>query len=138
SSAQGSLYYRLANMLAAADRTPGPSQLYEVSISAQRRWHEQAQNLKDKKQYRPGTLRHVKAILDAQDPARFGLGANAIGNADYGLYQVKLGDGLRAIARDRLGDANRADEIFRINLDKLDSPDRIYPGQILRLPKEAT
>jgi nucleoid-associated protein YgaU len=48
---------------------------------------------------------------------------------------VKRGDTLSAIARDMLGSAHESDRIFKANLNKLDSPDRIYPGQMLRIPK---
>jgi nucleoid-associated protein YgaU len=51
------------------------------------------------------------------------------------MYQVKRGDQLRVIARDMLGSADKADVIFQANLNKLDSPDRIYPGQMLRIPR---
>ena len=91
--------------------------------------------LKDKKPYRPRTLDRVKAGLDALDPKKFGLGKEPQGNSEYTMYQVKRGDQLRAIARDLLGSPDRADVIFEANLNKLDSPDQIYPGQMLRIPK---
>jgi nucleoid-associated protein YgaU len=109
--------------------------LYDVSMSAQRRWLSKPQDLKDKLLYRPGTLDRVIPQLNALDPTKFGLGQQAEGNSQYTMYQVKRGDQLRALARDLLGDPNKADLIFQANLDKLDSPDRIYPGQMLRLPK---
>jgi nucleoid-associated protein YgaU len=129
------LFYRAENFFAAADRKPGPGTLYKVSMSAQRRWLEDPKNLKDKKQYRPHTLDRVKPLLEALDPAQFGLGQQAQGNAQYTMYQVKRGDQLRAIARDMLGSSDKADLIFQANLNKLDWPDRIYPGQMLRIPR---
>ena len=77
----------------------------------------------------------MKAELDKLDPTKFGLGALAESNAEYSMYQVKRGDTLTAIAREKLGSAKRSDDIFKANLNKLDSPDRIYPGQMLRIPK---
>ncbi|WP_229074594.1 LysM peptidoglycan-binding domain-containing protein [Actinoplanes sp. DH11] len=50
------------------------------------------------------------------------------------LHVVKRGDTLSAIAQAHLGDANRWPEIFRLNRDVLDNPDRIIPGQVLILP----
>ena len=134
-SSNDGIFYRLENFVAAADREPGPATLNEVSISAQRRWLEDPKTLKDKKPYRPRTLDRVKAGLDALDPKKFGLGKEPQGNSEYTMYQVKRGDQLRAIARDLLGSPDRADVIFEANLNKLDSPDRIYPGQMLRIPK---
>jgi hypothetical protein len=136
-SSHEGLFYRMANSIAASDRTPGPANLYEVSMSAQRRWLEDPKNLKDQRRYRPATLDPVNAQLDALDPEAFGIGEKAEGNSEYIMYQVKRGDQLRAIARDLLGSPDKADLVFKANLNKLDSPDRIYPGQMLRIPKSA-
>jgi nucleoid-associated protein YgaU len=50
------------------------------------------------------------------------------------FYTVKKGDSLSAIAREHLGDASKYREIFEANQPLLDDPDRIYPGQVLRIP----
>jgi uncharacterized protein (DUF2235 family) len=136
-STEQSLYYRIANKIAAADRLPGPGTIHEVSTSARRRWLEDPKNLKGNTKYRPPTLDRVKGELDKLNPADFGLGEVADSNARYTMYQVRRGDTLRGIAKDLLGSADEADRIFKANLNKLDSPDRIYPGQMLRIPKEA-
>jgi uncharacterized protein (DUF2235 family) len=130
-----SLYDRISAWFASADRKPGPATIEEVSVSAQRRWLETPQNLKDGVKYRPATLDQVKGELEKLDPAKFGLGAAVESNAKYSMYQVKRGDTLTAIAMAILGSAKRSDDIFKANLNKLDSPDRIYPGQMLRIPK---
>ena len=49
-------------------------------------------------------------------------------------YTVKAGDTLSAIAKQHLGDANAYMKIFEANKDILTDPDKIKPGQILRLP----
>jgi nucleoid-associated protein YgaU len=49
-------------------------------------------------------------------------------------YTVKAGDVLSKIAAKELGNSNRANEIYELNKDKLDSPDDLKIGQILRLP----
>lgn len=51
------------------------------------------------------------------------------------FYTVKKGDTLGAIARDQLGAANRYMEIFEANRPMLEDPNRIYPGQVLRIPR---
>jgi nucleoid-associated protein YgaU len=53
----------------------------------------------------------------------------------YGVYEVKPGDSLSKIARNTLGDPNRYNEIFRENSDQLSDPDKIQPGQRLKIPK---
>lgn len=49
-------------------------------------------------------------------------------------YTVKAGDTLSQIAKDHLGSAGSYMKIFEINKDVLSDPDRIKPGQVLRLP----
>jgi nucleoid-associated protein YgaU len=49
-------------------------------------------------------------------------------------YTVKAGDTLSKIAKQHLGDANAYMKIFDANKDQLSDPDKIKPGQVLRLP----
>jgi nucleoid-associated protein YgaU len=49
-------------------------------------------------------------------------------------YTVKAGDTLSAIAKQQLGDANAYMKIFEANKDQLSDPNKISPGQVLRLP----
>ena len=49
-------------------------------------------------------------------------------------YTVKAGDTLSAIAKEHLGSANAYMKIFELNKDQLSDPDKIKPGQVLRLP----
>lgn len=50
------------------------------------------------------------------------------------FYTVKAGDTLGAIAKEHLGSASRYPEIFEANRPMLKDPDKIYPGQVLRIP----
>ena len=49
-------------------------------------------------------------------------------------YTVKAGDTLGAIAKEHLGSAGAYMKIFEINKDQLSDPDKIKPGQVLKLP----
>ena len=49
-------------------------------------------------------------------------------------YTVKAGDTLSAIAREYLGDAKAYMRIFEANKDQLTDPDKIKPGQVLKIP----
>lgn len=49
-------------------------------------------------------------------------------------YTVKAGDTLGAIAKTQLGNAAAYMKIFELNKDQLTDPDKIKPGQVLRLP----
>lgn len=49
-------------------------------------------------------------------------------------YTVVAGDNLSKIARHFYGKASAWPKIFEANRDQLDDPDRIKPGQVLRIP----
>lgn len=49
-------------------------------------------------------------------------------------YTVKAGDTLSKIAKEHLGHAGAFMQIFELNKDQLTDPDKIKPGQVLRLP----
>ncbi|MBK4216217.1 peptidoglycan-binding protein LysM [Paracoccus caeni] len=53
------------------------------------------------------------------------------------FHEVKKGETLSAIAKAYLGDANKYNAIFEANRPMLSDPDKIYPGQTLRIPKSA-
>lgn len=48
---------------------------------------------------------------------------------------VKKGDTLSAIAKAEYGNANAYMKIFEANKPMLSHPDKIYPGQVLRIPE---
>ena len=49
-------------------------------------------------------------------------------------YTVVRGDTLSKISKEFYGDANKYMKIFEANKPMLSHPDKIYPGQMLRLP----
>lgn len=55
--------------------------------------------------------------------------------AESRFYTVKKGDTLSAIAKELYGNANQYNKIFEANKPMLSSPDKIYPGQVLRIPQ---
>jgi nucleoid-associated protein YgaU len=59
--------------------------------------------------------------------------AQATGPAST-FYDVKSGDSLSKIARSVYGDANAYMKIFEANKPMLADPNKIYPGQRLRIP----
>lgn len=52
-------------------------------------------------------------------------------------YTVQSGDTLSAIAKRFLGNANDYMEIFNANRDQLSDPNKIKPGQVLKIPTPA-
>lgn len=50
------------------------------------------------------------------------------------FYTVVSGDTLSKISKEFYGDANKYNTIFDANKPMLTHPDKIYPGQVLRIP----
>lgn len=50
------------------------------------------------------------------------------------MYTVQPGDSLSKIAKEMYGDAMKYPVIFEANQPMLSDPDKIYPGQVLRIP----
>lgn len=56
------------------------------------------------------------------------------GGAGETTYTVVKGDTLSHIAQAHYGKAGKWRAIFEANRDQIDDPDRIFPGQVLKLP----
>ena len=73
---------------------------------------------------------NVASVEHVNDQLKVANGGKA---GDY--YTVKAGDSLSKIAQHFYGDANRYSAIFEANKPMLSDPDKIYPGQTLRIPR---
>jgi len=63
-------------------------------------------------------------------------GTSSAGSAGMSTtYTVKAGDTLSKIAKEHFGNANMYMEIFNANKDQLSDPDKIKPGQVLKMPQ---
>ena len=51
------------------------------------------------------------------------------------FYTVQSGDTLSKISKAQYGDPMKYNDIFEANKPMLDHPDKIYPGQVLRIPQ---
>lgn len=49
-------------------------------------------------------------------------------------YTIGKGDTLSKIAKEHYGSANAWKQIFEANRDVIEDPDRIFPGQVIKLP----
>ncbi len=58
------------------------------------------------------------------------------GGQESTYREVKAGDTLSKIAKEAYGDANAYMKIFEANKPMLSNPDKIYPGQKLRIPAQ--
>ena len=66
-----------------------------------------------------------------------GLASAGGGEPESQFYTVKKGDTLSKIAKEFYGEASKYPQIFAANKPMLKHPDKIYPGQMLRIPPEA-
>ena len=64
-------------------------------------------------------------------------GAATPGAGGERTYTVKAGDTLSKIAKEMYGDASAYMDIFNANKDQLHDPDKIKPGQVLKVPQHA-
>lgn len=72
--------------------------------------------------------------VNAPAPQRAPTTASA-GAAPTITYTVQSGDTLSAIAKKFLGNPNDYMELFNANRDQLTDPDKIRPGQVLKIPQ---
>jgi nucleoid-associated protein YgaU len=79
----------------------------------------------------------IKTVPDWRSDVVADIQATGGGAAAETTYTVKPGDTLSKIAKQLLGDANAYMEIFNANRDQLSDPDKIKPGQQLRIPQAA-
>ena len=79
----------------------------------------------------------IKTVPDWRNDivAEVTIDPNAAKNA--ATYTVKPGDTLSKIAKEHLGNANAYMKIFEANKDQLSDPDKIKPGQVLKIPAAA-
>lgn len=56
------------------------------------------------------------------------------GSGGETTYTVVKGDTLSHIAKEHYGKASKWHAIFDANRDQIDDPDKIFPGQVLKLP----
>ena len=63
-----------------------------------------------------------------------GASSGVPGAAIYETYEVKAGDSLSKIAKRVYGSGNAWKKIFDANTDILNDPNKIFPGQKLKIP----
>jgi len=73
---------------------------------------------------------NVHSVAKVDDQLTVAQGAAAAST----MYEVKAGDSLSKIAKSVYGDANAYTKIFEANKPMLTDPNKIYPGQQLRIP----
>ncbi len=67
----------------------------------------------------------VEDSIEAQEPA-----------PEAVFHTVEKGDTLWAVSKKAYGDGSKYMKVFEANKPMLSHPDKIYPGQVLRIPQE--
>ena len=76
----------------------------------------------------------VAGAAAAATPTAPGQGGVSDPAAPVKSYTVQKGDTLSKISKQFYGDANNYRRIYDANRDQLSDPDKIQPGQVLRIP----
>jgi nucleoid-associated protein YgaU len=76
-------------------------------------------------------LGNVAGVASVEDEVK-----TEAAEAESTMYTVKKGDTLWAIAKAQYGEGSKYMAIFEANRPMLKDPDKIYPGQTLRIPPE--
>jgi nucleoid-associated protein YgaU len=77
---------------------------------------------------------HTKETLMSQDIPDFSNVQSGSSSTATKIYEVVSGDSLSKIAKREYGNAKEWKRIYEANQDILKDPDKIYPGQKLKIP----
>ena len=86
----------------------------------------------------PDWQNEIVADITVNAQAQRGAGQTTAGTASerpMTTYTVQAGDTLSGISKRLLGNANEYMDIFNANRDQLSDPDKIQPGQVLKIPQ---
>jgi nucleoid-associated protein YgaU len=77
---------------------------------------------------------NVAGVEHVQD--QLGVTQAAVAEPEPQFYTIVRGDTLSKVAKEFYGNANAYMKIFEANKPMLSHPDKIYPGQMLRIPPQ--
>jgi nucleoid-associated protein YgaU len=79
----------------------------------------------------------IKVVAPAHAPAAAREAGPRTQDESPRTHTVQAGDTLSAIAKKYYGNANDYMEIYNANRDQLSDPNKISPGQVLKIPQHA-
>ena len=79
----------------------------------------------------------LQPYVDPSAPTAAELAAEAAAAPEEQYYVIEKGDTLWAIAKKFLGDGNQWPELFEANKEVIIDPDKIFPGQKIRIPPKS-
>jgi len=119
-------------------RSHKPTGVHQVHESAKRRW---VHGGKDGVKYRPQNLTHLSDDLDAlsyEAPLEIkkvrGFSMNQLDGGGLIYHTIVKGDTLGKIAKIYLGHSNKWKDVYNLNRGIISDPDKIYVGQVIRVP----
>lgn len=122
-------------------RLTRPNHIGEVHQNAINRWNHPTSDDLDGGQYRPDTLVRLSEELDAarsntqvENKSIGGLMPFVAEKQDILFHTVVRGDTLSKLAKKYLGNARRFSDIFELNRGLVNDPNKIFVGQILKIP----
>ena len=84
-------------------------------------------------------LRKPAGGISASEPEGGAAGTSAASDAETGeaarFYVIQKGDTLYAVAKEFYGDGMKYPQLFEANREVIEDPDKIYPGQKIRIPE---
>ena len=92
-----------------------------------------SQAAKEKALLIAGNVKGVESVDDDGLRVAGQTAATAAPASSY--YTIQSGDTLSKIAKEKYGDANAYNKIFEANREVIEDPDKIYPGQRIRIPQ---
>ena len=81
-----------------------------------------------------GNIKGVEAVNDDGLEVRVPAGGGVATAKKSTFYTIEKGDTLSKIAKREYGSADKWDALFDANREVIDHPDRISPGQTIRIP----
>lgn len=98
----------------------------------------EAQQASQPAQHAPTVPAGGIASAQQQNPSTTPVGGQAASPQKAGeqTYTVQRGDTLSAISKRFYGNSNEYNRIFEANRDQLKDPDKIFPGQVLKIPAD--
>lgn len=81
-----------------------------------------------------GNIKGVEKVIATDLTARAPQADEPESEPEGEVYEIKSGDTLSGIAKRYYGDAMQYMRIFEANKGVIDDPDKIYPGQKIRIP----
>jgi nucleoid-associated protein YgaU len=88
----------------------------------------------DRERFPPASQSPARRSAMSEDMPDFSNVQSGSSSTAPKIYEVKSGDSLSKIAKAEYGNANEWNRIFEANKDILKDPDKIYPGQKLKIP----